>query len=376
MKVLMSGGGTAGHINPALAIADTIKKNIPGAEILFVGTPSGMESRLVPQAGFEYTSMPVSGFQRKLTLENVKRNFEAAGHLIPSGHRAAKIIRDFKPDIAIGTGGYVCGPVLRKAAQMGVPVLVHEANAFPGMTVKMLARYCDCVMLAVEDAKERISANTEFVVTGNPVRSEVLEYDRERARRELKLDDRPLIVSFGGSLGARTINESMLDLLVRSAKDGRYQHIHGYGKYGSFVLDELKNNGVELDACPNLDVREYISDMPRVMAAADLVICRSGAMALTEIQALGKAAILIPSPNVAENHQYYNAMAMVDRGAADIIVEKDITPELLTEKADHLAGDRAKLDEMSKNARKMAILDSRERILKVVCDTLKKHGKM
>ncbi len=376
MKVLMSGGGTAGHINPALAIADTIKKNIPGAEILFVGTPSGMESRLVPQAGFEYTSMPVSGFQRKLTLENVKRNFEAAGHLILSGHRAAKIIRDFKPDIAIGTGGYVCGPVLRKAAQMGVPVLVHEANAFPGMTVKMLARYCDCVMLAVEDAKERISANTEFVVTGNPVRSEVLEYDRERARRELKLDDRPLIVSFGGSLGARTINESMLNLLVRSAKDGKYQHIHGYGKYGSFVLDELKNNGVELDACPNLDVREYISDMPRVMAAADLVICRSGAMALTEIQALGKAAILIPSPNVAENHQYYNAMAMVDRGAADIIVEKDITPELLTEKADHLAGDRAKLDEMSKNARKMAILDSRERILKVVCDTLKKHGKM
>ena len=338
MKVLMSGGGTAGHINPALAIADTIKKNIPQADILFVGTPAGMESKLVPQAGFAYTSMSVSGFQRKLTLENVRRNLEAAGHLVLSGVRAAKIIRDFKPDIAIGTGGYVCGPVLRKAAQMGVPVLVHEANAFPGVTVKMLAHYCDCVMLAVEDAKARISADTEFVVTGNPVRSEVLEYDKARARRELKVDDRPLIVSFGGSLGARTINESMLDLLVRSAKDGRYQHIHGYGKYGSFVLDELKAKGVDPDSCPNLDVREYISDMPRVMAAADLVICRSGAMALTEIQALGKAAILIPSPNVAENHQYYNAMAMVDRGAAEIIVEKDITPELLTEKADKLVG--------------------------------------
>ncbi len=376
MKVLMSGGGTAGHINPALAIADTIKKNIPDAEILFVGTPTGMESKLVPQAGFDYTSMPVSGFQRKLTLENIKRNFEAAGHLLLSGPRAAKIIREFKPDIAIGTGGYVCGPVLRKAAQMGVPVLVHEANAFPGVTVKMLARYCDCVMLAVEDAKDRISADAEFVVTGNPVRAEVLEYDKARARRELKVDDRPLIVSFGGSLGARTINESMLDLLARSAKDGRYQHIHGYGKYGSFVLEELKKRGVDLKSCPNLDVREYISDMPRVMAAADLVICRSGAMALTEIQALGKAAILIPSPNVAENHQYYNAMAMVDRGAADIIVEKDITPQLLTEKADKLAGDRAKLDEMSENARKMAILDSRERIYEVVCDTLKKHGKM
>ena len=376
MKVLMSGGGTAGHINPALAIADTIKKHIPDAEILFVGTPAGMESKLVPQAGFNYTSMPVAGFQRKLTVENVKRNIEAAAHLALSGVRSAKIIREFKPDIAIGTGGYVCGPVLRKAAQMGVPVLVHEANAFPGVTVKMLAHYCDCVMLAVEDAKKRINADTEFVVTGNPVRAEVLEYDKKRARKELGVDDRPLIVSFGGSLGARTINESMLDLLVRSAKDGRYQHIHGYGKYGKFVLDELKERGVDLKKCPHLDVREYISDMPRVMAAADLVICRSGAMALTEIQALGKAAILIPSPNVAENHQYYNALAMVDRSAAEIIVEKDITPGLLIEKADKLAGDRAKLDEMSANARKMAILDSRERIFDVVRTTLEKHGKI
>lgn len=376
MKVLMSGGGTAGHINPALAIADTIKKHIPDAEILFVGTPAGMESKLVPQAGFNYTSMPVAGFQRKLTAENIKRNIEAAAHLALSGVRSAKIIREFKPDIAIGTGGYVCGPVLRKAAQMGVPVLVHEANAFPGVTVKMLAHYCDCVMLAVEDAKKRINADTEFVVTGNPVKAEVLEYDKKRARKELGVDDRPLIVSFGGSLGARTINESMLDLLVRSAKDGRYQHIHGYGKYGKFVLDELKERGVDLKKCPHLDVREYISDMPRVMAAADLVICRSGAMALTEIQALGKAAILIPSPNVAENHQYYNAMAMVDRSAAEIIVEKDITPGLLIEKADKLAGDRAKLDEMSANARKMAILDSRERIFEVVRSTLEKHGKI
>ena len=376
MKVLLSGGGTAGHINPAIAIADTIRRNFPDAEILFVGTPGGMESKLVPQAGFDYVSMPVAGFQRKLTLNNIKRNAEALGHLALSGRRSEKIIRDFQPDIAIGTGGYVCGPVLRKAAKMGVPVLVHEANAFPGMTVKMLAHHADCVMLAVEDAKKRISAETEFVVTGNPVRAEVLEYDRARARRELGVDNRPLIVSFGGSLGARTINESMLDLLVRSAGDGRYQHIHGYGRYGGFVLDELKARGVDLKSCPNLDVREYIADMPRVMAAADLVICRSGAMALTEIQALGKAAILIPSPNVAENHQYYNAMAMVSRGAAEIIVEKDITPELLTRKVDKLAGNRKKLARMSENARKMAILDSRDRILKVVCDTLRKHGKL
>ena len=374
MKVLMTGGGTAGHINPALAIADTIRQHHPDAAFLFVGTPQGMEARLVPAAGFDFTSMPVAGFQRKLNLTNLKRNAEAIGHLVLSGRRSAKIIRDFQPDIAIGTGGYVSGPILRKAAQMGVPVLVHEANAFPGVTVKMLAHYCECVMIAVEDAKKRLPDGVKTVVTGNPVRAEILEYDRETARRELGVDDRPLIVSFGGSLGARTINESMLDLLDRSAKDGRYQHIHGYGKYGGFVLDELKARGVDLSQCPNLDVREFIKDMPRVMAAADLVICRSGAMTLTEIQAQGKAAILIPSPNVAENHQYFNAMALVDRGAADIIVESDITPELLTEKADALAGNAERLREMSANARKMAILDSRERIYRIVKKVLQKHG--
>lgn len=376
MRVLMSGGGTAGHINPAIAIADTIRRNIPDAEILFVGTPGGMESKLVPMAGFRYVSMPVSGFHRKLTLENIKGNIETVGHLLLSGPRSAKIIREFQPDIAIGTGGYVCGPVLRKAAQMGVPVLVHESNAFPGVTVKMLARYCECIMLAVGDAKKRINADTEFVITGNPVRAEVLEYDRETARRELGVDERPLIVSFGGSLGARVINESIIPMLERSAKDGRYQHIHGYGRYGGFVPEKLRSRGVDPDKCPNLDVREYINDMPRVMAAADLVICRSGAMALTEIQALGKASILIPSPNVTENHQYYNAMSMVDRGAADIIVEKDITPELLMEKTDALAGDPTRLAHISARARKMAIMDSRERIFEVVKKTLEKHGKM
>ncbi len=376
MNVLMAGGGTAGHINPAIAIAETVKKNIPNANILFVGTPSGMESRLVPMAGFDFTSMPVAGFQRKLTLNNIKRNIQAVYYLAHSGRRAARIINDFKPDIAIGTGGYVSGPILRKAAQMGVPVLVHEANAFPGVTVKMLARYSECVMLAVEDAKKRMPEDCKFVITGNPVRAEILGYDKRRAREELGVDDRPLIVSFGGSLGARTINESVLDLLERSARDGRYQHIHGYGQYGGFVLDELKSRGVFLGSCPNLDVREYINDMPRVMAAADLVICRAGAMALAELQALGKAAILIPSPNVAENHQFYNAMAMVDRGAAEIIEEKDISPELLMKKADSLAGNISRLEEMSNNARKMAISDSRERIYAVIEETLRKHGKL
>lgn len=372
----MAGGGTAGHINPAVAIADTIRRKHPDAEILFVGTAKGMESRLVPMAGFDFTTMPVAGFQRKLTPENIKRNIIAMYYLALSGSRAAKIIKDFKPDLAIGTGGYVSGPILRKAAQMGVPILIHEQNAFPGVTSKMLSKYAECVMLAVEDAKKRMDPKLKFVTTGNPVRAEILEYDKQTARRELGVDDRPLIVSFGGSLGAEMINKSMLDLLERSAGKQNYQHIHGYGQYGKFVVTELTQRNVDLENTKHVDVREYINDMPRVMAAADLVICRAGAMALSEIQALGKAAILIPSPNVAENHQYYNAMAMVDRGAAEIIEEKDLTPELLISKVDNLAGNKAKLDEMSENARKMAILDSRERIYDVVHDVLKKYGKV
>ena len=376
LKVLMAGGGTAGHINPAIAIADTIRRKHPDAEIMFVGTVRGMESRLVPMAGFEFTSMPVAGFQRKLTPENIKRNIRALYYLAMSGSRAAKIIRDFQPDIAIGTGGYVSGPILRKAAQMGVPILIHEQNAFPGVTTKMLSRYAECVMLAVEDAKKRMDPKLKFVTTGNPVRAEILEYDKQTARRELGVDDRPLIVSFGGSLGAEMVNKSMLDLLERSARKRNYQHIHGYGQYGKFVVTELLKRKVKLKKSKNIDVREYINDMPRVMAAADLVICRAGAMALSEIQALGKAAILIPSPNVAENHQYYNAMAMVDRHAAEIIEEKELTPQKLTAMVDSLAGNRRKLEEMSANARKMAILDSRERIYDVVHDVLKKYGKL
>ena len=366
MRYLMSGGGTAGHINPALAIAGKIKEMEPDAEILFVGTPWGMEAKLVPAQGFAFEGMKVAGFQRKISLTNVKRNAQAVWYLANSSHRAREIVENFKPDMAIGTGGYVCGPVLRKAAQMGVPVVVHEANAFPGVTIKMLAPLCECVMVTVEDAKARIKDAKWFEVTGNPIRSEMLKYDRETARRELGVDDRPLILSFGGSLGARAINESMLGLLLRSAKDGKYNHIHGYGQYGSFVPETLRGEGVDLEKCKNLDVREYINDMPRVLAAADLVICRCGSMTLSELQVQGKPSILVPSPNVSENHQYYNAMALVNRQAAQCIVESDLTPEKMTETIDTLMDDPSRLRLMAQNAKKMAITDASERIYEVI----------
>lgn len=370
MKYLLAGGGTAGHINPALAIAGQIRKMDPQAEITFVGTPNGMESRLVPAEGYKYEAMQIAGIQRKLNWTNVKRNAQALWYLANSGARAKQIIDKVKPDIAIGTGGYVSGPILRKAAQMGVPIVIHEQNAYPGVTTKMLSKYAKCVMLAVEDAKPRLDEGVVTRLTGNPLRADLLSYDKGKAREELGLDDRPLVLSFGGSLGARAINEGMLPLLCRSAKDGRYNHIHGYGQYGGFVMDELRSAGIDPEKCDNLDVREYINDMPRVMAAADIVVCRAGAITLSELQARGKVSILVPSPNVAENHQYHNAMALVRRHAAEVIEEKDLTPEKIMELTDSILGDSEKLRLMSENSHKMAITDACERIYDIICEVL------
>lgn len=370
MKVLIAGGGTAGHINPALAIAGQIRKMQPDADITFVGTPFGMEARLVPAEGYKFEPMNVAGIQRKPSWTNIKRNAHALWYLAHSSARAKEIVEKVQPDIAIGTGGYVSGPIMRKAAQLGVPLIIHEQNAFPGVTTKVLSKYAKCIMLAVEDAKPRLDENVTTRLTGNPLRADILTYDKTQARKELGIDDRPLVLSFGGSLGARAINEGMLPLLCRSAKDGRYNHIHGYGQYGAFVLDELQAAGVNLDECPNLDVREYINDMPRVMAAADIVVCRAGAITISELQASGKVSILIPSPNVAENHQYHNAMALVRRNAAEVIEESALTGEKLMETADSILGDPDKLRLMSENSHKMAITDSCERIYDIILQVL------
>lgn len=372
MKVLIAGGGTAGHINPALAIADKIKEKNPKADILFVGRPEGMEAKLIPNAGYKYQTMNSAGFQRKISLENVKRNAQAIKYLMQSGSRAAKIIKDFQPDIAIGTGGYVSGPILRKAAQKGVPLIIHEQNAFPGVTTKMLSKHAEKIMLAVEDARGHLGNSSKCILTGNPLRGDVLKYSKAQARKELGIDERPLIVSFGGSLGARTINESVIKMLVLSGKSGKYQHIHAYGQYGKWLPEKIEEQGIKPSDCKNLDIREYINDMPKVMAAADLVICRAGAITISELQAQGKASILIPSPNVAENHQYHNAMALVSRGAAEIIEEKDLTDEILLEKTLSILEKPDKLRKIGNNAQAMAVIDSADKIYSIITQILKK----
>jgi UDP-N-acetylglucosamine--N-acetylmuramyl-(pentapeptide) pyrophosphoryl-undecaprenol N-acetylglucosamine transferase len=365
MKVLLAGGGTAGHINPALAIAGFIKKKLPDAEILFIGNKDGMEQRLVPQAGFAIKSITISGFKRSFSPKSMIENVKTVSRTFTSSYEAKKIIAEFKPDICIGTGGYVSGPVIRTAAKMGIPCIIHEQNAFPGVTNKMLAKSVKKVMLAVPDAKKYFE-KADFVITGNPVRAEILTADKAESRKELGLDERPVILSFGGSLGARKINEAVADLVARSGIDGKYQHIHAYGKYGDWFPSLVKEKGADIEKCNNLDIRPYIDNMPTCMAAADLVICRAGAITLSEIQAMGKPAILIPSPNVAENHQYHNAMALVNKGAAEIIEESELSGELLMQKADKMLKTPENLQKFSENSRKMAITDANERIYSVI----------
>lgn len=373
MKVLFAGGGTAGHINPALAVAGYLREKEPDAKILYIGAKGGMEERLVPAAGFDFRSITVAGFQRKLNWKNMKRNAAAAVHVFTASREAHRIIREFQPDICVGTGGYVAGPVIREAMKMKIPSVIHEQNAFPGVTNKMLSKHADRTMLAVADAQKYLSEEARCVLTGNPVRQEVLRAEREEARKKLGLDERPLILSFGGSLGARTINEACADLLAQSARTGRFQHIHGYGQWGKWFPDLLKQKGIDLKKHPEFDVREYINNMPDCLAAADLVICRAGAITLSELQAQGKASVLIPSPNVAENHQYHNAMALVNRGAAAIIEEKDLTGEALCRKVDELFAKSVTIHSLGENARKMAIVDANARIYKIMKEVLAEH---
>ncbi len=363
MKILFAGGGTAGHINPALAIADYIKERHPDAEISYIGTAEKLEAKLVPQKGYDFYTIKVAGFSRSLSLKGIAHNISAAKKAVTSSIESKKLIKKINPDVVIGTGGYVSGPVLRAAQQLGYKTAIHEQNAFPGVTTKMLAPKADAVMLAMPQAEKYLKINKKPIITGNPIRSELLRITREEARKKLKLDNRPLILSFGGSLGAKRVNESVADLIKWHNGSGKFYHIHATGKSG---YNDMCENLKEITLSNEIKIREYIDDMDVCMAAADLVICRAGAITLGEIQACGKPAILIPSPYVAENHQYHNAMTLKKDGAAEIIEEKDLTGEKLIETAKYLIENKPKLEAMSNAATKNAIIDANERIYKVI----------
>lgn len=376
MRVLISCGGTGGHINPGLAIADLIKERYPDAEFLFAGTPKGMESKLVPQAGYKMETIKVAGFQRKISLENIGRNIKAVAYLTTSGRRAKEIIKSFKPDIAIGTGGYAAGPVIRKAAKMGIPTAIHEQNAYPGVTNRLLSRDVDHVMLTVKEAlKFMDKGRFEYSVTGLPVRSGINHISKVEARKKLGFNGDFTILSFGGSLGAGCINDTMIDTVKwHTGKKLKINHIHGYGGNGRDVFpNAMKEAGIPLKS-DRLRITEYINDMDVCMAAADLVICRSGASTLAELEAAGKASILIPSPIVAGNHQYHNAMVLGRAGAAEVIEQKDVTSEKIISEIEKLYNDPDKVEVMSKSAAELHLSDTNQRILAVIEKLLEKKS--
>jgi len=363
--ILFAAGGTGGHINPALSVAGFIKYLHPEANIHFVGTADRMEAKLVPAAGYELHTIEMSGFQRSLSPKNIKRNLVTVKHLLTASGQVNRLLDNLKPDIVVGFGGYVSAPVLRTAAKRGIPTAIHESNAWPGLANKALSGKVDAVMLVSDAAAGRMKCKNPPVITGIPLRRELLQAGRAQSRAELNLDGRPMLLSMGGSLGARAVNEAVVGMIAALYKRGDMHFHHAYGQYGRWVPEALQKAGVP-HGLPELTLREYIDDMPRCMAAADLVIGRAGASTLCELQAMGKPGILIPSPNVTENHQYHNAMALVEKGAAILIEEKYLTPELLAKTVSDLLADPARLTAMGEAARAMAITDASERIYEVL----------
>lgn len=355
MKVIMTGGGTGGHIYPAVAIADKIKEKDPKAEILFIGTRKGLEKTLVPQNGYPIEFITVSGFDRKNMLKNVK----TAVDLLKGMSQAKKIIRNFKPDVVIGTGGYVCGPVVKTAAKMGIKTYIHEQNAFPGMTNKMLEPYVQKVFMGFEKAGEYFKHPEKHIVVGNPVRKSFFTKTKQEARQALGIsEDEFVILSFGGSRGAGRINKAMLHVATEFSGKPKTSLYFGTGDiYYDAICKETEEKGGFED---NIHIMKYINDMDNYLMAADIVIARAGALSIAEICVCGKCAIFIPSPNVTGNHQYHNAKAVSDCGGAILIEEKDLTDELLVSQLTELRNDRQKLDAMGEAARNCAFNDSAE----------------
>ncbi len=367
MKVIFAAGGTGGHINPALAAAGCLRTKHPDAEILFIGTADHMESKLVPAAGFDFKTIRIAGFQRKITVKNIIKNIKTVGLFFKSSSETKKIIRDFAPDAVIGFGGYVSGPVVRTAAKMGIKTAIHEQNAFPGVTNKALAKQVDAVMLTVEQAEKYLSPKNKPIITGLPVRREIFDADRDFSRAKLGVSENQImILSMGGSLGAKTINENMVEVISALHTNKNLFFMHSTGRYGKWVPEKLVENGVNIKLGSNVVVREYIDDMDVCLSAADLVISRAGASSLSEIEAVGRASILIPSPNVAENHQYHNAMTLVNNNAARVIEEKDLTEGRLLKEVEEMTADREMLRAYGENARAIAVMNSAEKICEVI----------
>jgi UDP-N-acetylglucosamine--N-acetylmuramyl-(pentapeptide) pyrophosphoryl-undecaprenol N-acetylglucosamine transferase len=367
LKVIISGGGTAGHINPGLAIAKYIQQTQRNSQIVFIGTRRGLETKLVPKEGFELKLINVRGFKRKLSFENLLTLKELLQGIL----QARRILKKFKPDVVIGTGGYVCGPVVFVASRMGIPTLIHEQNAFPGITNKILSRFASVTAISFKESETYFTGAKRLVYTGNPVRSEILLADKQIARSRLNINSqKPLVVVVGGSLGAEKINETVCLMILKYFKEESFNLIFATGN-SQFEKTKKMLAGFTSES---VSIVPYIYDAANIYASADLMVCRAGAITCSELTALGLPSIMIPSPNVVENHQEHNARSLEKQGASVVILEKDLNEDLLYKQITGLLKDREQLSKMSKNAKRMVIVNATEKIYSLILEIMKKSN--
>ena len=366
MKVIIAAAGTAGHINPGLSIANKIKEEEPSSEIMFIGTSRGLENDLVPRAGYKLKTINAYGLSIRRPdrlLKTLKGFFEAK-----------KIIKEFKPDVVIGTGGYICGAVITEANKLGIPTLLHESNAFPGKAVKLLLKRTDKVLVGFEDAKNRLPKAKRIVVSGTPSKmGNLVLTEKQRADliKELKLDEnKPILLVFGGSQGAKAINDAVIKI-VKSKANKNYQIIWAPGPVQYNVIkEELKNSNIDIENLENTKVFPYIYNMEEIMNVSDLFICRSGAMTINEVALVGKPAIFIPLPGVSQNHQEYNAKVLENMGAAKIVHNEDLGTINLNKYVEDIIYNRELLEQMGEKAKKVANRDALEIIYKEIKETI------
>ena len=368
MNVIFTCGGTGGHINPAIAGANMMKARHPDINILFIGAQGRMEEKLVPQAGYEIKCLPGSGLSRKLNLSGIKQNVKAAKNVLTAVSACKKIIKEFKPDVIVGTGGYASFPALYAGSSMGIPTCVHESNAVPGVTTKMAAARASRVLVSFPESAQYYRNQDKVEVVGMPVRKEFILTGKEEAKAQLGLDHRPVVVSAFGSLGARMMNFAVADMFKLEKEDNYpFQHIHATGSFGwEWMPEHVASLDVDVNGDNGIDMREYIYNMPTVMAAADVIISRAGASTSNEIGASGTPSILIPSPNVTNNHQEKNARILEGHGAAIVITEDQCSGKVLYNTVQQLLEDHDRRKAMSAAVRDMVVLDSAERI----CDLI------
>ena len=373
MNVIFTCGGTGGHIIPAIAVANIWKERDPDGKILFIGGGDKLEEELVPKAGYDLIGIPAYGIRRGFNWQAIKRAFFVLKLTISGVRKCKKIFKEFKPDVIVGTGGYASFQALLTGKLMGIPTCVHESNAMPGMTTKMVSGFVDRVLVCFPESAKYYKDPSKVEVVGMPVRREFIYTEKEQAKKELGLDDRPVVMSAFGSQGAMVMNQVMADLFKLEQDAGYpYQHIHAVGSFGwEWMPGLVKEKGVELENNNSITMKEYLHNMPVVMAASDVVISRAGASSCNEIAASGTPCVLIPSPNVTDNHQEKNARALEAGGGAVVVLEKDCTAQRIFEEIQKILGDSQRSAAMQKALYGMVVPDSAERVCDIMQQIIK-----